>query len=166
MSAVLRTRELAVANAPRPALVDADVYERARRHHWFYAGGLAKRSYTRAGRRCMESLGRFVLRPPRGVSVRHLGDRLDCRREMLTVVSGHVRPEPRSMRAPWRVVISIDGRLYDCGHWPTRERAELAREAVSRVAPELRGRGFSRRSVQRRLDLATGREVDDGGSGR
>ncbi len=84
--------------------------------------------------------------------------RSNCRRANLRARGANVSVGG-GIRRPYRVRVGIDGASYFVGGWPSRRCAESVREEVARVAAGLRGRGLSRKQIQRALDLATGREV-------
>jgi hypothetical protein len=145
------------------AIVDAEDFLRLNRYRWLVmASGkqtYVYRSRLIAGRQRTLLLARAITNAPRGVFVRHLnGDAFDFRRANLKVEGGSVCENRHSKRNPFTVHITIDSKHFYVGSWPTKEWAEVIREIAQKTAARLRGRGRSYKSIQRALDLATGRE--------
>jgi hypothetical protein len=100
------------------------------------------------------------------------GNPLDCRKENLRIFEGgevgiiraakcpHCGGElNRPRRSPFIVRVSVDGKRYRVGTWPTKRFADHIRQIAVEAARGLRGRGLSEIQIQRQLDLATGRKV-------
>lgn len=152
---------LPLGNSGRVAIVDLADWFRLCRYRWYVRKeGYVFRTRTVAGRPHRQQLTHDVLGLSRHQHVAFVnGDSLDCRRINLRLPLGNIYYYKRSRRAPFRVRIGVDGVLHEVGGWPTLKLAQEAREAAARVAAQLRGRGLSRKQVQRQLDLATGRKV-------
>jgi hypothetical protein len=154
--------EVPIVNTSLVALVDAADARRVLRHTWHLSAlGYPERWVTRGGRKRKQSLGRYLLDPPRGVHVRYRSDdRLDCTRANLVTTGGAASVERADRRGRLRVEVSVDNRTYFLGRWP-RAFASDVRELASECAVALRGLGLSPYVIQRELDLACGRAVPD-----
>lgn len=164
-------RTIKLGKSGKVALVDAADYLRLSQFDWLLSR-YAYRRYMQGGRPHTTSLQREVLRRPKA-PVRFInGDPLDCRKENLRIFEGgevakrrgakcpHCGSELYSpRRSPYLVRISVDGKRYRVGVWPSKRVADEIRRIVIEAARELRGRGLTERQIQRRLDLAAGREV-------
>jgi hypothetical protein len=157
------TETIRVGSSGERVLVDAPDYKRLRRMGVYRNGRYVCVRTKRAGRARLVSLARYLVDAPPGVMVRHRnGDPLDCRRENLRLdARGNVVRDRNHATKPWQVRVAVDGRSYYCGHWPRRDWAEEVGRLAAECATGLRGQGLARRAVQRALDLATGREIDE-----
>lgn len=154
--------ELKLVNSGRVALVDINDYMRLARYSWRLEGGYVRRVHLIGGERARLPLSHAVLGVPSGRFVRFRnGDALDCRRANLRLGDeGQIRVGTSSTRrSPYQVVVSIDNKKYFCGGWPTLEHAHEVRRLVAEAARTLRGRGLSRKQIQRALNIAAGRET-------
>jgi hypothetical protein len=157
-------RELPLVNSEQTAIVDLEDYLRLNRYRW-HLMRVGKYSYVyrlrcMAGRSTQIMLHHAVLDLPRGVRVRRINkETLDYRRANLKITDGSIYRNPHSKRCPFAVCITIDGKHFYVGSWPTKEWAKRARDAAAEAAKTLRGRGLSERAIQRELDLAAGRDV-------
>jgi hypothetical protein len=163
-------RELQIVNSTESAIVDAEDFLRLNRYRWHVMES-GKQTYIYrvrfiGGRQRNQLLSRDVTGAPRGVYVRHInGDKFDFRRSNLNMESGSICHNRHSKRAPFTVHITINSQHFYVGSWPTREIAEWVKETAAQAAISLRGartssgRRLSYKSIQRALDLATGREV-------
>lgn len=106
------------------------------------------------GRRRQQRLVEIVLAVPPRTKVLYLnGDPLDCRAENLHARFGHIR---RTMYGPkpYEVAISIRGRQYSGGYWPTREFAAYALAQLGDVRREAVEGAWDRRRVREEVDRA------------
>jgi hypothetical protein len=149
------------------ALVDAEDYSRLSRYRWYlntlsdgtkWAYRYDLRGPARAsGRRSKIQLSHEVTGLGVGGRVRHANrDRLDCRKENLSVREGTVTVDPRMRRKQFKVTVCVDYRNYFIGHWPNRKFAEHAIELATPAVREMRGKGLSRRAIERTLREAVG----------
>jgi hypothetical protein len=151
----------------RFALVDAEDYPSLSRYRWhlnsmsdgtvwayrYEMRGPAKAS----GRRAKIQLSHDVMGLGVGGRVRHKNrDRLDCRKENLSVREGTISVDNRQRRTPYKVTVCVDYRNYYIGHWPDRTYAEHVIRLATPVVRELRGKGLSQRHVESALRAAVG----------
>jgi hypothetical protein len=160
-------KTLPLGKSGRVALVDADDYLRLSQFDW-QLGRYVFRRYVIDGKQRQIALQREVLKRPQD-RIRFInGDPLDCRKENLRLFDGgdvtRARHCPHcggelstSRRSSYIVRISVDGKRYSVGAWPSLRVAEHIRQIVAEMARGLRGRGLTAAKVQRQLDLATGR---------
>jgi len=155
---------LRLGRSGKVALVDLADWFRLSRYTWQVTkDGHAYRVRTIGGRRRRQQLTHDVLGLSRFQRASFVnGNALDCRRANLSVTLGNIARQRRSRRNPYLISIRVAGGQYYVGGWPSLRWAEEVRQTVAQVAAQLRGRGLTRKQVQRQLDLAVGRRVRAG----
>jgi hypothetical protein len=150
-------KTLRLGRSGKVALVDADDHARLCRFSW--------QIYSKRGRDYVNrvlpfkagrvQLSHDVLNLAAHVRVCYAnGDPLDCRKANLQPLYGNIA-KIKGLRRTFRVAVGIDHVVYVVGYFSTRRDAEHVRQIAGETAAELRGRGLTRKQIQRRLDLAT-----------
>lgn len=146
-----------IAFAGYELLVDPEDYPRVSRQRLILQPTGVYRVYGQAGRTRRQSLAQWLLSPPRGARVRTRNrNHLDCRRQNLVVSAGTVRLSARCHVRPWRATVSVSGRLYDVGYWPSKQWALEILDLVAPVAAECRALDLKPREIAHRLRCAAG----------
>jgi len=155
---------LRLGNSGKVALVDAGDYPRVCRWKWYLSKGHALRlKFPKVKSYNAVRLSHEVLELPLHVRVRYInGNNLDCRRANLQPLYGCVTKIKGRRRGAYcyRAVVVIDQVGFYVGVRPTREEAEQIARIAGEVGAQLRGQGLSRKFIQWRLDLATGKATD------
>lgn len=151
------------------AFVDAEDYPRLSRYRWFlgsmkdgtvwaYRYDMRGPAINKSGHRLKIQLSHDVLGLEKGMRVRHKNrNRLDCTKSNLEVREGCIhRRDGRHIRKPFRALVCIDYRNYDCGNWPRRSDALFALELAKPVVQEMRGKGHKPGEIKRALREAVG----------
>jgi hypothetical protein len=132
------------------ALVDDSDYDLVRQSKWLYVGsGYAGRFVTIDGKKKLLYLHRFLLNAQPDQRIDHInGDRLDCRRENLRLVTLYQNQQNRKCPAhstsgrkgvcwhrkqgKWHVRISVNGTRMHLGYHDDLETATLLYDAAAR----------------------------------